>query len=94
VLAAHEREKKKKYLGACCLEQRRHFSPFVVSMDGLLGKEEAKLLLKKLSARLAEKVACRMSVLCIAIYIISPDRLRLPSQRILYRRGRRRRMPR
>jgi hypothetical protein len=29
VLEAHEREKKKKYLGAC-LEQRRHFSPFVV----------------------------------------------------------------
>jgi hypothetical protein len=53
VLADHECEKKKKHLGAC-LEQRRHFSPFVVSADGLLGKE-AKLLLKKLSARLAKK---------------------------------------
>jgi hypothetical protein len=31
VLAAHEREKKKrKYLLEPCLEQRRHFSPFVV----------------------------------------------------------------
>ncbi len=37
-----------------CLEQHRHFSPFVVSTDGLLGKE-AKILLRKLSAMLAEK---------------------------------------
>jgi hypothetical protein len=42
VSAAHEREKKKKCLGAC-LEQGRHFSPFVASADGLLG-EEAKIL--------------------------------------------------
>jgi hypothetical protein len=33
--------------------QRHHFSPFVVSTDGLLGKE-AKTLLKKLSALLTE----------------------------------------
>ena len=32
VLLSHEREKKKKYLQAC-LDQRRHFSPFVVSCD-------------------------------------------------------------
>jgi hypothetical protein len=44
VLGAHEREKKKKYLEAC-LEQRRHFSPFVASTVGLL----------KLSALLTEK---------------------------------------
>jgi hypothetical protein len=53
VLAAHERDKMKKYLGAC-LEQRRHFFPFVVSTNGLLGKE-AKILLRKPSAMLAEK---------------------------------------
>jgi hypothetical protein len=53
VLEGHEREKKKKFLEAC-LEQRRHFSPFVASMDGLLGKE-SRTLLKKLSALLAEK---------------------------------------
>jgi hypothetical protein len=29
-------EKKKKYLQAC-LEQRRHFTPFVISTDGLIG---------------------------------------------------------
>jgi hypothetical protein len=62
VLAAHEREKKKKYLGAC-LEQRRHFSPFVVSTDGLLSKE-AKILLRKLSARLAEKWEKPYSEVC------------------------------
>jgi hypothetical protein len=37
VLAAHEREKKKKHRDAC-IEQRQHFSPLVVSMEGLLGK--------------------------------------------------------
>jgi hypothetical protein len=62
VLATHEREKKKKYLEAC-LEQRRHFSPFVVSTDGLLGKE-AKTLLKKLSAQLAEKWEKPYSQVC------------------------------
>jgi hypothetical protein len=53
VLATHEREKKKKYLEAC-LGQRRHFTPFVVSTDGLIGRE-AKILWKKLSALLAAK---------------------------------------
>ena len=67
VLAAHEHEKKNKYLEPC-LNQRRHFTPFVVSTDGLVGKE-ATTLLKKLSAILAEKTGkpysevCRMSML-------------------------------
>jgi hypothetical protein len=52
-LIAHEKEKKKKYLEAC-LEQRRHFTPFVVSANGLLRKE-AKTLLEKILALLAEK---------------------------------------
>jgi hypothetical protein len=54
VLGAHEREKKKKHLGAC-LQQRPHFSPFVASADGLLG-EEAKILLRESAAMLTEKV--------------------------------------
>jgi hypothetical protein len=62
VLATHEREKKRKYLEAC-LGQRRHFSLFVVSTDGLLGKE-AKTLLKKLSALLAEKWEKPYSEVC------------------------------
>ena len=42
-LLSNEREKKKKYLRGC-LDQRRHFSPFVVSSacDGVFGNE-AKL---------------------------------------------------
>jgi hypothetical protein len=38
VLVQHKREKKCSYLEPC-LKQRRHFTPFVVSTDGLLGRE-------------------------------------------------------
>ena len=38
----HERERKKKYF-QISLDQRRHFSPFVVSFDVVLGNE-AKVL--------------------------------------------------
>jgi hypothetical protein len=63
VLAAHEREKKRKYLEAC-LRQRRHFSPFVVSTeDGLFGKD-VKPLLKKLSSLFAEKWKKPYSEVC------------------------------
>jgi hypothetical protein len=62
VLAVHEREKKRKDLEPC-LEQFRHFSLFVVSTDGLIGKE-AETMLKKLSARLAEKTDKPYSVVC------------------------------
>jgi hypothetical protein len=43
VLAQQEHEKKKKYLTAC-LKQHRHFTPFVVSTDGLIGHKAAELL--------------------------------------------------
>jgi hypothetical protein len=52
-LETAERAKKKKHLQAC-LDQRRHFSPFVVSVDGLLGKE-AKTILKVLASKMATK---------------------------------------
>ena len=42
-----ERKKKQKYLEAC-LQQRRHFSPFIASVDGLLGVE-ATATLKRLA---------------------------------------------
>ena len=48
-----ERGKKRMYLEAC-LQQRRHFSPFVESADEPLGVE-AKATLKRLSSRLATK---------------------------------------
>ena len=38
VLLYHEREKRKKYLQPF-LDQRRHFSLFVISCDGVLGNE-------------------------------------------------------
>ena len=48
-----ERGKKRMYLEAC-LQQRRHFSPFVALMDGLMGVE-ATATLKRFASRLATK---------------------------------------
>ena len=48
-----ERGKKKMYLEAC-LQQRRHFSPFFASVDGLLGVE-ATTTLKRIASSLATK---------------------------------------
>jgi hypothetical protein len=53
VLKQHEKEKKDMYLQAC-IKQRRHFSPFVVSTDGVFA-EEAKRVLQRLAAILAKK---------------------------------------
>ena len=41
------------YLEAC-LQQRQHFSPFVASVDGLLGMETTATL-KRIASRLATK---------------------------------------
>lgn len=65
VLEQHEREKKRKYLNPC-IEQRRHFTPFVASTDGLIGKE-GKILLKVLAARIAEKSGKPYSMVCGAL---------------------------
>jgi hypothetical protein len=87
VLAAHESEKKKKYLEAR-LEQRRHFSPFVVSTDGLFGRE-AKILLKKLSALLAKKWEKPYSEVCgyinaqMSIAVVRATHLCIRGSRIL-----------
>ena len=62
VLKTHEKEKKKKYLESC-LEQCHHFTPIVVSTDGLVGRE-AKTLLKKLSTLIAEKSRKSYSEVC------------------------------
>ena len=48
-----EQAKKKMYLEAC-LQQRRHFSPFVASVDGILGVE-ALATMKRIASRLATK---------------------------------------
>ena len=48
-----ERGKKKMYLEAC-LQQRRHFSPFIASVDGLLGVETTANL-NRIASRLKSK---------------------------------------
>ena len=46
------------YLEAC-LQQRRHFSPFIASVDGLLGVEATNTL-KRIVSRLATQVAAAL----------------------------------
>ena len=53
VLAGQEKDKKNKYLRSC-LDSRCHFTPFVCSVDGVLGVE-ASAFLKHLSRKLAAK---------------------------------------
>ena len=95
VLETHEKEKKRKYL-ASCLAQRRHFTPFVVSTDGLLGKE-AKCLLKKLSILLSDKwekpyavvrgyVNARMSIAIVRATHICLRGSRIPTSKMSNRR--------
>ena len=55
ILKSAETEKKKKYLDSC-LEQRRHFTPFVVSCEGLMGKEADTFI-----SRLAKKLSLKWS---------------------------------
>jgi hypothetical protein len=62
VLKSQEKEKKRKCLRAC-LENRRHFTPFVLSVDGLLGRE-AKTFSKRLAAKLAGKWQKSCSQVC------------------------------
>ena len=61
-LADQEREKKRKYLRVL-EEQRRHFTPFVVSCDGMLGKE-ADFMMKRLAQLLSEKWQRPYSQVC------------------------------
>jgi len=62
VLEAQEREKMKKHLKAC-QDQRRHFTPFVVSCTGRIGKQ-AKALIRNLAGRLSDKPDKSYSTTC------------------------------
>jgi len=53
IMKSAETSKKKTYLENC-LAQRLHFTPFLVSYEGLLGKE-ADVFLKRLAMKVAEK---------------------------------------
>jgi hypothetical protein len=63
VLESQEKEKKRKYLEACLKRRRRHFTPFVCSVDGMLGRE-AKTFAKQLAAKLANKSEKWYSQVC------------------------------
>ncbi len=81
-----EKRKKKKYLKSCT-EQRRHFTPFAVSADGMLGKE-AKALIRCLASRIAEKYNQTYSHVCgvlrarISIAIVRASHMCLRGSRI------------
>ena len=62
-----EKSKMKMYLEAC-LRQLRHFSPFVASVDGLLGAE-ATATLKRIASCLASKWRQSYSKTCV--YVMS-----------------------
>ena len=94
-IARQEKEKKDKYLSAC-LDRRKHFTPFVVSADGLKGKE-AHALLRRIAAMLAEKwqqpyaevcgyVNARMSIAIIRATHLCIRGSRVPANLISNRR--------
>ena len=62
ILEAAEKDKKKKYLKAC-LDQRRHFTPFVVSTCGVVGKEGKKVL-ARIAHIISQKSARDYSDVC------------------------------
>ena len=86
VLEAQEREKMKKHLKAC-QDQRRHFTPFVISCTGSIGKQ-AKALIRKLAGRLSDKTDKSYSTTCgflnarLSIAIVRATHLCLRGSRI------------
>ena len=65
ILHMIEEEKKKKYLEAC-LQKRYHFSPFVISVDSLLGVE-AEATVKCIAICLVTKWKQPYSRTCVYI---------------------------
>ncbi len=53
VILSREWAKKNQYLQPC-LDQRRHFVPFIASADGILG-EEAQAVLRQLASQLSKR---------------------------------------
>jgi hypothetical protein len=62
VLESQEKERKRQCLQPC-LDERHHFTLFVCSVDGTLGRE-ASTLAKQLSAKLAAKWQRSCSQIC------------------------------
>ena len=62
ILDRHEKQKKDKYLEACA-QRRRHFSPLVFSVDGMMGTETGSAV-KRLSHLLSKKWNRTYSEVC------------------------------
>ena len=89
VILKQERAKKKQYLENC-LEQRRHFAPYVCDTYGLLG-EEAKAFNKRIASKLSEKWKSPYSATMgfvnarISVAILRATHLCLRGSRVPYR---------
>eukprot|EP00978_Attheya_sp_CCMP212_P014443 scaffold36813_cov66-Attheya_sp.AAC.2 len=53
ILKCHEVEKKQKYLAHCDEHQRKHFTPLVFLVDGMMGVECGDIARKLLTSRLS-----------------------------------------
>ena len=88
-LASQEKVKKKKY-GELCSEQRQHFSPYLVCVSRLLGKE-AKSLNKRLALLLARNWDTHYSVMCgyvnthMSVKILLASNLCIQGSRVPFR---------
>ena len=88
-IAKQEKAKKQQYLESC-LEQRRHFAPYVVDTYGLLG-EEAKAFNKRIGLMLAEKWKSPYSAVMgfvnarVSVAILRASHLCLRGSRVPYR---------
>lgn len=95
VLENGERIKKNKHLPGC-IEQRRDFTPFIMSLDGIIGKEGDRLS-KQLAALLSKKwqkpysrtchyVRARLKIAAIRGAVKCLRGSRVPSKVMSYRR--------
>ena len=62
-IATYDNEVEKRMYLDACLQQRRHFSPFVASVDGFMGVE-ATATLKRIASSLATKWRQPYSRMC------------------------------
>ena len=73
-----------------CLEQRRHFAPYVVDTYGLLG-EEAKAFNKRIASKLADKFHSPYSatigfvIVRVSVAIVRATHLCIRGSRVPYR---------
>ena len=95
VLEGHATRKKNKYLSAC-LSQRRHFTPLISSVDGLVEKEQVAYC-QRLASKLADKwqkpyssvmgyVKARLSIALVRAVHLTIMGSRIPATKLARRR--------